>query len=130
MNEPSNKIIERIKESRAKRTEVKQEIDERPDSELTLDELAARELLRGMLLSVVFDCSMTSEILEAKSSEMAKTVSKVSELIAAKDEVILEGKPESTLEDYESVPISDYGMAMLRGMGWKEGMVIGKNQNT
>lgn len=46
-NEPSNAIVERIKESRAKRNEGKNEADERPDSELTLDELAARELLRG-----------------------------------------------------------------------------------
>lgn len=48
LNQPSNEIIDRIKESRAKRNEAtKNEVDERPDSELTLDELAARELLRG-----------------------------------------------------------------------------------
>lgn len=60
---------------------------------------------------------------------MSKTVKKVLELPTKKDEIILEGKEESTLDDYESVPISDYGMAMLRGMGWKEGMAIGKNPN-
>lgn len=38
-----------------------------------------------------------------------------------------EGEVESTLEDYEKVPIGDYGLAMLRGMGWKEGFGIGKN---
>lgn len=27
---------------------------------------------------------------------------------------------ECTLEDYERVPIEDFGAAMLRGMGWKE----------
>lgn len=48
LNQPSNEIIDRIKESRAKRNETtKCEVDGRPDSELTLDELAARELLRG-----------------------------------------------------------------------------------
>lgn len=25
---------------------------------------------------------------------------------------------QSTLTDYEEVPIKDFGMAMLRGMGW------------
>lgn len=34
---------------------------------------------------------------------------------------------ESSREDYENVPIQDYGMAMLRGMGWSEGVGIGKN---
>ncbi|XP_069785245.1 G-patch domain and KOW motifs-containing protein isoform X3 [Narcine bancroftii] len=31
----------------------------------------------------------------------------------------------STAEEYEAVPVQAYGMAMLRGMGWKEGEGIG-----
>lgn len=30
-----------------------------------------------------------------------------------------EGKEASTAEDYENVPVSKFGMAMLRGMGWE-----------
>nr|XP_022299314.1 G patch domain and KOW motifs-containing protein-like [Crassostrea virginica] len=30
--------------------------------------------------------------------------------------------------DYEEIPIEQYGMAMLRGMGWKDGEGIGKNK--
>ncbi|CAH0392228.1 unnamed protein product [Bemisia tabaci] len=37
------------------------------------------------------------------------------------------GEKESTLEDYESIPIEKYGLAMLRGMGWEPGKGIGKN---
>lgn len=33
--------------------------------------------------------------------------------------------PMSTLEDYEAVPVEEYGMAMLHGMGWKAGEGIG-----
>ncbi|XP_021915160.1 G patch domain and KOW motifs-containing protein isoform X2 [Zootermopsis nevadensis] len=33
---------------------------------------------------------------------------------------------ESTLDDYESIPVVDYGMAMLKGMGWNPGKGIGK----
>lgn len=33
---------------------------------------------------------------------------------------------QSTLKDYESIPVADYGMAMLRGMGWEPGKGIGK----
>ena len=32
---------------------------------------------------------------------------------------------QSTLEDYEAVPIDGYGQALLRGMGWKESEGIG-----
>lgn len=32
----------------------------------------------------------------------------------------------STMEDYERVPVSQFGAALLRGMGWKEGMAASK----
>lgn len=65
---------------------------------------------------------------EAQNS-IVKGESKIFALSTTTENVIeIEGKPESTLDDYESVPISDFGKAMLRGMGWKEGMGIGKNQ--
>ena len=35
----------------------------------------------------------------------------------------------STMDDYENVPIEQFGMAMLRGMGWKEGGGIGGFKN-
>ena len=35
----------------------------------------------------------------------------------------------STMDDYENVPIEQFGMAMLRGMGWKEGQGIGGFKN-
>lgn len=36
--------------------------------------------------------------------------------------------PQSTLEDYESIPVNQFGLAMLRGMGWKPDEGIGKNK--
>uniref|UniRef100_A0A182VWJ3 G-patch_2 domain-containing protein n=1 Tax=Anopheles minimus TaxID=112268 RepID=A0A182VWJ3_9DIPT len=35
------------------------------------------------------------------------------------EELPLDGARESTLDDYESVPIEQFGQGMLRGMGWK-----------
>lgn len=46
MNEPANNIVDKIKQSRIAKAETVI-VDTRPDSELTLDELAARELLKG-----------------------------------------------------------------------------------
>lgn len=39
---------------------------------------------------------------------------------------MLVGEDESTLEDYERIPIDQFGMAMLRGMGWHPDRGIGK----
>ncbi|KAJ8259254.1 hypothetical protein COCON_G00182660 [Conger conger] len=43
------------------------------------------------------------------------------------DQVKVDLRPESsTAADYDSVPVEAYGMAMLKGMGWKEGEGIGR----
>ncbi|XP_050310343.1 G-patch domain and KOW motifs-containing protein-like [Anthonomus grandis grandis] len=110
-------LLDRIKASKKKSTknEAKQEgpKDTRPDSELTPDELAARLLIK--------------DAQERLANGHITTNSKVSMLPASTDLPDLEGEKEPTLEDYESVPINDFGIALLRGMGWKEGMPIGKN---
>lgn len=36
------------------------------------------------------------------------------------DDLPLDGAKESTMDDYENIPIQDFGKAMLRGMGWTE----------
>ncbi|KAJ1044290.1 hypothetical protein NDA11_007536 [Ustilago hordei] len=39
----------------------------------------------------------------------------------------IHSRPEApTLDDYAATPIDQFGMALLRGMGWKEGMGAGK----
>ncbi|KAJ3800349.1 DExH-box splicing factor binding site-domain-containing protein [Lentinula aff. detonsa] len=52
----------------------------------------------------------------------------ISEKDAYKQDV--EELPESaTLADYERVPVSQFGAAMLRGMGWKEGTAASRKGN-
>lgn len=34
----------------------------------------------------------------------------------------------ATLDDYAAVPVEEFGAAMLRGMGWKEGEAVGKRR--
>ena len=33
---------------------------------------------------------------------------------------------QSTEADYETIPVEAYGLAMLKGMGWKKGEGIGR----
>lgn len=36
---------------------------------------------------------------------------------------------QATLDSYEAMPIEAFGEAMMRGMGWSEGLPVGRNSN-
>lgn len=44
----------------------------------------------------------------------------------AADHLPLEGAKESTLDDYDSIPITQFGFAILRGMGLKDDEIVSK----
>ncbi|RZF37378.1 hypothetical protein LSTR_LSTR009729 [Laodelphax striatellus] len=73
-----------------------------------LDQLAAKEILEDLKKSE-----------EKKEEKSTFSVPLVSAPVSEK---------ESTLDDYDNIPIAEFGMAMLRGMGWKPGKGIGKNE--
>lgn len=52
--------------------------------------------------------------------ELDGDTNKVLSLPLKVDELPLDGAVESTLNDYEEIPISQFGMAILRGMGFKD----------
>ena len=60
------------------------------------------------------------EIVESLKNQEVKDETKIHKLPLKPDELPLEGAKESTYDDYENVPIQDFGMAMLRGMGLKD----------
>lgn len=61
------------------------------------------------------------EILEDLQERKSRASEKDSMVVPLKPEDLpLDGGRESTMDDYESVPIEKFGLAMLRGMGWKE----------
>ncbi|XP_004929643.2 G-patch domain and KOW motifs-containing protein isoform X1 [Bombyx mori] len=68
-----------------------------PENE-TLEQMAVRELMEDTKKKVKIETSAITVPLPAKP--------------------VTDGEKESTLDDYDSVPIQDFGMAMLRGMGW------------
>ncbi|KAI8333607.1 DExH-box splicing factor binding site-domain-containing protein [Chlamydoabsidia padenii] len=37
---------------------------------------------------------------------------------------------DTTMEDYEKVPVEEFGAALLRGLGWNQGEGIGRNRKT
>ncbi|XP_013169696.1 PREDICTED: G patch domain and KOW motifs-containing protein [Papilio xuthus] len=72
----------------------------------TLDQMAVRELLQ-----------------EAKQ-EKKQEVQSLKILVPPTP--VIDGQKESSLDDYEAVPIREFGMAMLRGMGWTPGKETSK----
>uniref|UniRef100_A0A1Q3G186 Putative dexh-box splicing factor binding site n=1 Tax=Culex tarsalis TaxID=7177 RepID=A0A1Q3G186_CULTA len=80
--------------------------------EETLEQKAAREIM---------------EDLKERQDNLGKGDSFVVPL--KPEDLPLEGARESTLDDYESIPIESFGMAMLRGMGFKEDPAKKKNKD-
>ncbi|XP_014210273.1 G-patch domain and KOW motifs-containing protein [Copidosoma floridanum] len=90
-------------------TEIKNESGSKEP--LSLEEQAAREIIAD---------------LNSDGNNKDKQIFTVP--IKQENEDDLRGKEESTLEDYENIPITAFGEAMLRGMGWQPGKGIGKDE--
>ncbi|XP_014365366.2 G-patch domain and KOW motifs-containing protein [Papilio machaon] len=82
------------------------ETQNEPKENETLDQMAVRELLQ-----------------EAKQDKKQEVQSLK---ILVPSTPVIDGKKESSLDDYEAVPIREFGMAMLRGMGWTPGKETSK----
>lgn len=72
-------------------------------SQETLEERAAREIMTDL-----------------KSHEDEEAAADTFAVPLNSDEIKLGGAKESTMDDYEDVPIANFGLAMLRGMGWRD----------
>lgn len=109
---PLSRLIEKRSqiERRLNRNQNVPEIEDKKEEstanekrEETLEQRAAREILESL-----------------KARENEKDEQKVFTLPLKADELPLDGAQEPTLDDYDKVPIGDFGKAMLRGMGWKD----------
>lgn len=97
------------------------------DQEITND-VSKMTVSNGDVLSNVktepieesLDQRAAREIIEELSKKDETNETKVFALPISADDLPLEGAKESTLCDYENIPITDFGKAMLRGMGWDE----------
>jgi len=80
----------------------------------TLEEMAVQAILKG--------CKKREGGEEEEEEEENTRIVEVPLLINPQ-----EGMEMSTAEDYETIPIDKFGLAMLRGMGWKPTKGVGKN---
>ena len=88
----------------------------------TEEELALEALLHGdkpkntlVLAAVTQNVDWRTASLESREEDAYK------QDVASRPDV-------PTLDEYEAVPVHEFGAALLRGMGWKEGQELGKNR--
>lgn len=80
-----------------------QTVDNNEDPK-TLEQRAALEIMNSL----------------KEHQELDGDTNKILSLPLKVDELPLDGATESTLNDYEEIPITQFGLAMLRGMGFKD----------
>ncbi|CED85065.1 G-patch domain [Phaffia rhodozyma] len=91
--------------------------------ELTLEERA----LRAVLASAGEQGSDDGEELDAIPKQEDQRQNTITEEEAFRRDV--ETRPdESSLDDYARVPVASFGLALLKGMGWKEGQAASRTR--
>lgn len=89
------------------------------DENLTEDQKALRAILAGDVEEVA-----QIDIIPAMPSSRGPPMT---ETDAYREDVMT--RPDSaTLDDYSRIPVEQFGAALLRGMGWKEGMAASKTR--
>ncbi|KAK9247535.1 DExH-box splicing factor binding site-domain-containing protein [Lipomyces tetrasporus] len=92
----------------------------------TDDERAVRELISEFseenrkTSDLVLPIALATSTPEAQQQQMSEEAAYKLDILSRPDE--------PTLQDYETVPVEEFGFALLRGMGWKEGEAIGRNR--
>ncbi|KAK9325783.1 DExH-box splicing factor binding site-domain-containing protein [Lipomyces orientalis] len=92
----------------------------------THDERVVRELISEFseedrrTSDLILPIALATGTPEAQQQQMSEEAAYKLDILSRPDE--------PTLQDYETVPVEEFGFALLRGMGWKEGEGIGKNR--
>ncbi|CAG8657381.1 5329_t:CDS:2 [Acaulospora morrowiae] len=104
---------------------------------MSSDSLDDEQSLRQQALTALMRGSDEGDSSEQQESNLVLQVGENRNIEAKRDKLSeteafqrdIANLPDEADIDYDSVPIDEFGLAMLRGMGWKPGMAIGKNQN-
>ncbi|KAL0085473.1 DExH-box splicing factor binding site-domain-containing protein [Phycomyces blakesleeanus] len=97
---------------------------EEPHQSAQPNEPEEPESLEAQALKAILKASQVGEEEEKPASTL---VIPVNETDAFREDI--KTRPdEATMDDYENIPVEEFGAALLRGLGWKEGQGIGRNR--
>ncbi|KAL4755286.1 DExH-box splicing factor binding site-domain-containing protein [Aspergillus terricola var. indicus] len=99
---------------------------------LTEDEIALQALVRESKGEVEGRSDLVIESTRAGEGEAEEEVNEFHDSYNSETRSFradIAARPESaTLEQYNAIPVEEFGAALLRGMGWKEGQAVGKGK--
>ncbi|KAF9884160.1 hypothetical protein FE257_002218 [Aspergillus nanangensis] len=94
--------------------------EERPKKPLTQDEIAMNALIRESKGEVEARSDLVIESAAGNGGRYDETTSFKADVST---------RPESaTLDQYNAIPVEEFGAALLRGMGWKDGQTVGRGK--
>ncbi|CAG8461913.1 368_t:CDS:2 [Ambispora gerdemannii] len=108
--------------------DIHDEIKPPQDEDQKLRQLALNELMKASDPEDLTENSQNLLVLPQKENSYTQET-KVKADDAESFRQLIENHPDEKKIDYGRVPIQEFGAALLRGMGWKPGMSIGKNQS-
>ncbi|CAG8491276.1 7693_t:CDS:2 [Ambispora leptoticha] len=115
-------------EEKANHVEIKLSPPPPQDEDQKLRQLALNELMKAPDFEDLTEDSQNILVLPQKENNYTQET-KVNADDAESFRRLIKDHPDEDKIDYGRVPIQEFGAALLRGMGWKPGMNIGKNQS-
>ncbi|KAL9584551.1 MAG: hypothetical protein Q9212_002042 [Teloschistes hypoglaucus] len=98
-----------------------------PQKEKTVDEKALEALMGDGTRKCTLVIPATN-LQATENADMRDASAMLNEDDLFRSDVASRPDPAS-LDDYARVPVEEFGLGMLRGMGWKEGEVVGKRKD-
>ncbi|KAB8070498.1 DExH-box splicing factor binding site-domain-containing protein [Aspergillus leporis] len=103
-----------------------QPVREEERKPLTQDEIALRALISESKGETEARSDLVIESRQA-DEEAGGALARYDETTSFRADIT--SRPESaTLDQYNAIPVEEFGAALLRGMGWKEGQAVGKGK--
>lgn len=91
---------------------------------LTEDQIAMQALMRDVNGEVERRTDLVIESSKARDEEQ-EALGRYDETSSFRTDVASRPEP-ATLDQYNAIPVEEFGAALLRGMGWKDGQAIGR----
>lgn len=92
---------------------------------LTDDQIAMQALMRDVTGEVERRTDLVIESSKAGDEEEEEALGRYDETSSFRTDVASRPEPAS-LDQYNAIPVEEFGAALLRGMGWKDGQAIGR----